>query len=163
MQSWDLTAANEGGRTGPRVLFSTSEARGVVIDLEQGEEMGDHQVRERALVHVVRGSVTCTSGTDTAACAEGTLIVFEPGEARSMRALQPTRLFLVLAPWPAPGHYDDSEDEDAHELPTHATQPPRGSVAAEGRAPATEDRIDAPSDLSTWESEGGTTPSSARL
>ena len=43
--------------------------------------MGDHQVRERALVHVLRGSVTCTSGVDTATCAEGTLIVFEPGRA----------------------------------------------------------------------------------
>ena len=160
MQTWDLTAANEGSRTGPRVLFSTPEARGVVIDLAQGEEMGDHQVRERALVHVVRGSVTCTRGTDTVACAEGTLIVFEPGEAHSVCALQPTRLFLVLAPWPASGHYDDSEGEDAHELPSHATQPPRGSVVAEERALPTDDRSVAPSaDLSSWESEGGTTPS----
>jgi hypothetical protein len=45
MQQWDLTAASEGGRRGPRVLFSTSEARGVVIDLTQDEEMGGHQVR----------------------------------------------------------------------------------------------------------------------
>jgi quercetin dioxygenase-like cupin family protein len=127
MQQWDLTAANEGDRTGPRVLFSTSEARGVVIDLAQDEEMGDHQVRERALLHVLRGSVTCTSGVDTATCAEGTLIVFEPGEPHFVRALQPTRLLLVLAPWPAPGHYDDAAGDDPHELPVHATQPPRSN------------------------------------
>ncbi len=127
MQQWDLTAANAGGRTGPQVLFSTSEARGVVIALAQGEEMGDHQVRERALIHVLRGSVACTSGTDTAACAEGTLIVFEPGEPHSVRALQPTRLLVVLAPWPAPGHYHAAEGEDPHELPIHATQPPRSA------------------------------------
>ena len=128
MQQWDLTAADtEEGRTGPRVLFSTSEARGIVIALAQGEEMGDHQVRERALIHVLRGSVACTSGEDTATCAEGTLIVFEPGEPHSVRALQPTRLLVVLAPWPAPGHYDASEGEDPHELPVNATQAPRGA------------------------------------
>lgn len=123
MQQWDLTAANEEYRTGPRVLFSTSEARGVVIDLAQDEEMGDHQVRERALLHVLQGAVTCTSGTDTATCGEGTLIVFEPGEPHSIRARQPTRLLLILAPWPAEGHYDAKAD-DPHELPVHATQPP---------------------------------------
>jgi hypothetical protein len=55
MQHWDLTAANEGSRTGPQVLFSTPEARGVVVNPAQDEEMGDHQVRERALVQVLRG------------------------------------------------------------------------------------------------------------
>jgi quercetin dioxygenase-like cupin family protein len=125
MQQWDLTRANVGGRTGPQVLFSTSEARGVVISLDQGEEMGDHQVRERALIQVLHGSVTCTSGVDTATCAEGTLIVFEPGEPHSVRALEQTRLLVVLAPWPAPGHYDDAEGEDPHELPVNATRAPR--------------------------------------
>jgi quercetin dioxygenase-like cupin family protein len=127
MQHWDLTEPNVGGRTGPRVLFSTSEARGVVIALAQGEEMGDHQVRERALIQVLSGSVSCTSGVDTATCAEGTLILFEPGEPHSVRALLPTRLLVVLAPWPAPGHYAAAEGEDPHELPVHATQPPRSA------------------------------------
>jgi hypothetical protein len=81
MQHWDLTAANEGSRTGPQVLFSTPEARGVVVDLAQDEEMGDHQVRERALVQVLRGSIACTSGTETATCVEGALVVFESGRA----------------------------------------------------------------------------------
>ncbi len=130
MQHWDLTAANEGTRTGPRVLFSTPEARGVVIDLAQGEEMGDHQVRERALVHVLQGSVTCTSGADTATCDAGTLMVFEPGEPHTLRALQSSRLLLVLAPWPAQGHYDDASGADPHELPVHATQPPLGDGAS---------------------------------
>lgn len=126
MQHWDLTAANEGSRTGPRVLFSTPEARGVVMDLAQDEEMGDHQVRERALIHILRGSVTCMSGADTATCVEGTLTVFEPGEPHTLRALQPTRLLLVLAPWPAEGHYNDAGGDDPHELPVHATQRPLG-------------------------------------
>lgn len=127
MQRWDLTAANEGGRTGPRVLFSASEARGVMIDLAENEVMADHQVREWAVVQVVHGSVTCTSGAETAACGAGTLIVFEPGETHSVCALQPTRLLLMLAPWPAPGHYDAAEGEDPHELPVNATEPPAGT------------------------------------
>ena len=130
MQRWDLTAANEGGRTGPRVLFSTTEARGVMIDLAENEVMSDHQVRERAVVHVVHGSVACTSGADTANCGAGTLVVFEPHETHSVRALQTSRLLLVLAPWPAPGHYDAAEGEDAHELPVNATVPPAGSGPA---------------------------------
>lgn len=127
MQRWDLTAANEGSRTGPRVLFSTADARGVMIDLAQDEEMSDHQVRERALLQILQGSVTCTSGAETATCAEGTLIVFEPGEPHILRALQPTRLLLVLAPWPAPGHYAAAEGEDPHELPVNATEQPDGT------------------------------------
>lgn len=126
MQRWDLTAANEGGRTGPRVLFSTPDARGVLIDLAQDEQMRDHQVRERALVQILRGSVTCTSGAETVTCAEGTLVVLEPREPHTVRALRPTRLLLVLAPWPAPGHYAATEGEDPHELPVNATEQPAG-------------------------------------
>ena len=97
MQHWDLTEPNVGDRTGPRVLFSTPEARGVIVALAQGEELGDHQVRERALIHVFSGSLSCTSGVDTATCAEGTLILFEPGEPRSVRALLPTRRPRLVA------------------------------------------------------------------
>jgi quercetin dioxygenase-like cupin family protein len=125
MQQWDLAAPNDSERTGPRVLFSTSEARGVVIDLAPDEEMGDHRVRERSIVHILEGSLACTSGAGTSTCATGTLIMFEPSETHSLRALEPTRLLLVLAPWPAPEHYGRDEDEDPHELPAHATQLPR--------------------------------------
>lgn len=125
MQQWNLAAPNETERTGPRVLFSTSEARGVVIDLAPDEEMGDHRVRERAIVQVLAGSISCTSGEEISTCGEGTLIVFEPGETHSLRAHEPARLLLVLAPWPAPEHYGHDEDEDPHELPAHATQLPR--------------------------------------
>lgn len=126
MQQWDLNAPNESARRGPRVLFSTAETRGVVVDLAPDEEMGDHRVRERAVVQVLQGSVRCTSGADTATCVEGTLVVFEPSEPHTVRALERTRLLLMLAPWPALGHYDPAEGEDPHELPINATQRPRG-------------------------------------
>jgi len=36
----------------PRVLFSAPECRAIVIDLQTGEAMGNHHVRERAVVQV---------------------------------------------------------------------------------------------------------------
>jgi quercetin dioxygenase-like cupin family protein len=130
MQRWDLNSIEDGSRRGPRVVFSTPEARAVVIDLEQDELMGDHRVRERAIVQVISGAARITSGADVAHCAAGSLIVFEPSETHSVHALEPTRLLLTLAPWPAPGHYDEGELEDPHELPAHATQPPADDQSA---------------------------------
>jgi quercetin dioxygenase-like cupin family protein len=124
MQRWDLTSAPASERTGPRVLFSTPEARAVVIDLASGEQLGDHGVRERALVLVLRGSMSVTSDGDAERCPQGTLVVFEPGERHVVRALEATRLLLTLAPWPASDHYQPDEHENPHELPAHATQPP---------------------------------------
>lgn len=124
MQRWNLTGSHEPGRAGPWVLFSTREARGVVIDLAAGEEMGDHRVRERAIVQVVSGKIAFTSGRETATCESGTLLVLEPSERHAVRALEHARLLLILAPWPAPSHYEATENEDPHELPVHATQEP---------------------------------------
>lgn len=125
MQRWDLAAANDSDRPGPRVLFSMPEARAVVIDLAAGEELRDHQVRERAVLQVLAGSAECASGGESVTCGRGTLVLFEPGETHSVRALEATRLLLTLAPWPAPGHYADTEAEDPHALPVHATILPR--------------------------------------
>src|SRR5262245_59152439 len=124
MLRWDLTAQHEGARTGPQVLFSTPEARAVLVELADEEELGDHRVHERTIVQVVRGGVTVTRGTTTASCAVGTLIAFDPGETHSVRGTEPTRLLLMLAPWPASDHYETGESEDPHELPVNATGAP---------------------------------------
>jgi quercetin dioxygenase-like cupin family protein len=101
------------------------EARAVVIDLAEGEQLRDHQVRERAVLQVLAGSADCAAGGDNVTCGQGTLVLFEPGETHSVHALEATRLLLTLAPWPAPGHYADAEAEDPHALPIHATIAPR--------------------------------------
>jgi quercetin dioxygenase-like cupin family protein len=124
MQRWDLTGAPHSDRTGPRVLFSKPEARAVVIDLAPGEELGDHRVRERALVLVLHGSIEVTCDGPAERCPQGTLAVFEPHERHIVQAVEQTRLLLTLAPWPAPDHYKSDEHENPHELPAHATQPP---------------------------------------
>ncbi len=112
MQLWDVLAADATGKTDPRVLFSTPEARMVMIDLAAGEELGDHGVHERAIIHVARG---------TPACVQGAVILLEPGERHAVRAGEAARLLLTLAPWPGRGHYDPSETQDPHRLPAHAT------------------------------------------
>lgn len=53
----------------PRVLFSAPECRAVVVELESGEKMGDHHVRERAVVQVTSGRVEITASGETASAA----------------------------------------------------------------------------------------------
>jgi quercetin dioxygenase-like cupin family protein len=103
------------------VLFTSPECRLVVIELERGETMGEHEVRERAIVHVVSGFVLIESSGETVECGAGTLLVFEPSERHSVSAIDDARLLLVLAPWPAPEHYTTSaEEKAAQHLPANA-------------------------------------------
>ena len=121
MRLWNIEAPLESERTGPRVLFSTPEARVVVIGLAPQQELGSHRVRERALIQVVRGSVDVTADDGTTRCDQGTLILFEPSEHHVVRARDDAQLLLTLAPWPAPDHYPAEADADPHKLPVHAT------------------------------------------
>jgi len=95
----------------------------VVIDLAVGEEMGDHQVSERAVVQIVLGSVELTIGGVETTCGEGVLVVLEPGERHSVRALEQSRLLLTLAPWPGVDRDDGGGGGDMHKLPVNATEP----------------------------------------
>jgi quercetin dioxygenase-like cupin family protein len=107
------------------VLFSTPEARMVVIDLAAGERLGEHEVHERAIIQVVRGSIELTSGASALTCAEGAVVLLEPGERHSVLAAEHARILLTLAPWPGHGHYDPSEAQaqDPHRLRPGATAP----------------------------------------
>src|SRR3954447_17524621 len=98
MQCWDVLAADATGRTDPRVLFSTPEARMVMIDLAAGERLGEHEGHERAIIQIVRGSVELTSGASTLTCAEGAVVLLEPGERHSVLAAEHARILLTLAP-----------------------------------------------------------------
>jgi quercetin dioxygenase-like cupin family protein len=96
----DAPRVPRAGRQMPRVLFSTPECRAVVIDLDSGEELGEHHVRERAILEVIAGRVTIESGDETAECGTGTLVTFDPGEHHTIRALNDAQLLLLLTPWP---------------------------------------------------------------
>jgi quercetin dioxygenase-like cupin family protein len=124
MERWHLPSIEASGKREPRVLFSRPECRAVLIDLNEGEELGDHRVHERAVVHVVSGKLGLTAGKRTLDCDAGTLLTFAPAETRSVRALEPSRILLVLAPWPGAGHFRDGEDADPERMPANAAVPP---------------------------------------
>jgi quercetin dioxygenase-like cupin family protein len=105
----------------PRLLFTSPECRAVVLELESGEEMGDHKVRERAVVQVVSGRVSVVASGETIECDAGTLFTFEPGEEHRLRALLDARVLLILAPWPAPDHYVDDDEAASARVPANAT------------------------------------------
>lgn len=105
----------------PRVLFSVPECRAIVHDLRAGEDMGDHQVRERALIEVLSGRVSIETADGTVECEAGTLVMLEPGERHAVRGHDDARLLILLAPWPAAGHNAASEAAHDQRLPANAT------------------------------------------
>ena len=124
MKRWHVPSIEAVGQREPRVLFSTPECRAVVIDLRAGDELGDHSVRERAVLQVVSGAVSVSIGAGDETCGAGTVVAFDPGERHSVRAAEDTRVLLLLAPWPGPGHYADGEAVDPQRVPANASVPP---------------------------------------
>jgi quercetin dioxygenase-like cupin family protein len=110
VQSWDLHAIETpGGSRSPVVLHSENEGRAVLVGLEAGQELGDHQVKEHAWVLVTEGDVDVDAGGESVTAGTGTLLHFEPDERHAIAARDSgARLLLLLAPWPGEGHYRDS-------------------------------------------------------
>jgi quercetin dioxygenase-like cupin family protein len=104
MKSWDLQDLELKPRL-PEILSSSSEGRVIALDLCQGEQLGDHEVHERAWLVVIDGEleVTDASGT-TVRGRRGTLVEFAPAERHEVVAHSDARLLLLLAPWPGRGH-----------------------------------------------------------
>jgi quercetin dioxygenase-like cupin family protein len=107
---WDLReiAAPEGSRS-PVVLHSDEEARAILINLEPGQELGDHQVKEHAFVAVVEGTAEIEAADETLLAEPGMLFFFEPNERHAVSSAGGARLLLLLAPWPGEGHYRGDE------------------------------------------------------
>jgi quercetin dioxygenase-like cupin family protein len=97
--------ATPGGSVSPVVLHSDDEARAVLIGLEPGQALGDHQVKEHAFLLVVDGSVEVEASGESHQAGPGTLFTFEPDERRSVSTRDGAKLLMLLAPWPGPGHY----------------------------------------------------------
>ena len=110
MQSWRLRdIATPDGSRSPVVLHSGDEGRAVLIGLDAGQELGDHQVKESAFLVVLEGSVRISSGGEELEAEAGTLVLFDPDERRSVTATDGGRILLLLAPWPGVGHYRAEE------------------------------------------------------
>ncbi len=105
MESWDLTTVEVEPHQ-PRILASGDDARSILLNLPEGEELQEHEVHERARVIVVDGvvDVTTEEGADFAGAGAGHLFEFDPGERRTIVARSDARLLIVLSPWPGDGH-----------------------------------------------------------
>lgn len=104
MESWDLKTVEVEPHQ-PRILASADDARTILLDLPNGEELQEHEVHERARVIVVEGDVDVTTQDgDFASAKPGHLFEFAPGERRTVVARSDARLLLVLSPWPGDGH-----------------------------------------------------------
>jgi len=124
MQRWHLPSIEANGKREPRVLFSRPECRAVVIDLNAGDELGEHRVHESALLQIVSGRVRLEVGDEGVECDAGSLVTFAARETRSLRALEPSRILIVLAPWPGDGHFAEGHDADPERMPANAVVPP---------------------------------------
>ena len=115
MQSWDVIQieAPEGTRLAA-VLETVDGARAIIIRLAPGEELGDHQVRERAWLMVVEGTARIAAGDDVVEAGPGTLLTFEPAERHSVASEDGARIVLILSSWPAKGHYAAWPGQDLH-------------------------------------------------
>jgi quercetin dioxygenase-like cupin family protein len=106
MQSWNLRAIEApGGSRSPSVLLSEDEARAVLLALEPGQKLGDHQVKEHAWLVVVDGVVVVEADGEQTEAGAGTLIRFLPDERHFVRSEGGARILLLLAPWPGEGHF----------------------------------------------------------
>jgi quercetin dioxygenase-like cupin family protein len=106
VQSWDVKGIETpGGSRSPVVLFTDEHARAVLIGLEPGQELGEHEVKEHAFVVVVEGTVQVEAGGESVDAAAGTLLSFEREERHAVSSREGARLLLLLAPWPGPGHF----------------------------------------------------------
>ena len=107
MRHWKLNeiATPEGSRS-PVVLHTQDgESRVVLIALEPGQALSEHQVKETALLLVVAGEVRVEAGGDSVNAVAGELFHFQPDERHSVASEGGARVLLTLAPWPGDGHY----------------------------------------------------------
>jgi quercetin dioxygenase-like cupin family protein len=107
MRHWRLPEVQTpNGARSPVVLHSKEgSARAVLLELHAGEALGDHRVKESALLLVLSGTVQVGAGDESFDGDAGTLFHFEPDEEHSVTSTGGARLLLLLAPWPGVGHY----------------------------------------------------------
>jgi len=106
VRTWNLhEIETPGGSRSPVVLDSDEAARAVLIGLDPGQELGEHQVKEHAFVLVLDGTVRVDAGGQSRDAPPGTLFTFEPDERHSVASDEGARILLFFAPWPGAGHY----------------------------------------------------------
>jgi quercetin dioxygenase-like cupin family protein len=106
LQSWNLSEIEAPAGTRLAEAIETVDgARAIVIRLAPGEELGDHQVRERTWLVVVEGTAQIEAGGGALEAGPATLLTFEPGERHSVASEDGARIIMILSSWPGDGHY----------------------------------------------------------
>ncbi|MFL5954946.1 MAG: cupin domain-containing protein [Gaiellaceae bacterium] len=106
MQRWDLLRLDApDGTRDPIVLHSDDGARAVLVVLQPGQSLRDHQVKENAWVVVLDGTVRISAEGDESDAGAGTLVHFVPDERHALSSEGGARILMLLAPWPGEGHY----------------------------------------------------------
>jgi quercetin dioxygenase-like cupin family protein len=104
MEHWDLRTLDVEPHK-PKILHSArGEARSILIHLPAGEELGEHEVHERAYLVVVEGEVEVTHDGGAVSGGPGLVATFSAHERHGVKATTDARVLLVLAPWPGDGH-----------------------------------------------------------
>jgi hypothetical protein len=105
VRSWQLKEIDAPDGIRSPVVLDSEDSRAIFIRIAPGQEMGEHQVRERVWVVVIDGAIEIVSGDGSMRAETGSLLEFEPTERRTVRSEDGARLLMVFAPWPGPGHY----------------------------------------------------------
>jgi quercetin dioxygenase-like cupin family protein len=96
------------------VLHSRDGAeRAVLIELQPGDRLGEHSVKESALLLVLHGTARVAAGDESVDAESGTLFHFDPDERHSVTSDSGARLLLLLAPWTGEGHYRGDRAEQS--------------------------------------------------
>jgi quercetin dioxygenase-like cupin family protein len=103
METWKLNDLDVKPSS-PQVLDSESEGRAIVIQLNSGERLQEHQVHERAWLLVIDGELEISADGASETGGPGLLAIFDPNERHEVTAKSDARLLLVLSPWPGAGH-----------------------------------------------------------
>ncbi|HYZ30022.1 MAG TPA: hypothetical protein VE570_13250 [Thermoleophilaceae bacterium] len=104
MDTWDIRALDVQPHQ-PQVLRSDDgAARAIVIQLPAGERLQEHEVHEHAYLIVVDGEVQLREDGASRTAGVGTVSHWVPQERHEVTAATDSRLLLILAPWPGPGH-----------------------------------------------------------
>ena len=113
MRHWRLPEVETpNGARSPVVLHSKAGAeRAVLIELRAGEALGEHSVKESALLLVLDGTARVEAADESVDGDAGALFHFDPDERHSVTSDSGARLLLLLAPWTGEGHYRGDRSE----------------------------------------------------
>jgi quercetin dioxygenase-like cupin family protein len=103
MKSWQGLELDLKPRL-PEILASAEDARAVVLDLDAGESLQEHELHERVWLVVLAGEIEVTAAGALLGGGVGLLVEFAPQERHEVLARSKARLLLLLTPWPGHGH-----------------------------------------------------------